>query len=84
MRQLLDQIVSSRDERLGVTERTRHQHERISSLHRTVQAAIGQQLKKEYEPPTELTAELATILAKKRRLGGPRHFALAPAAGELT
>ena len=47
-----------------MTERTRHQHERISSLHRTVQEAIGQQLKKEYEPPTELTAELATILAK--------------------
>jgi hypothetical protein len=29
-----------------------------------VQAAIGQQLKKEFEPPTELTAELATLLAK--------------------
>jgi hypothetical protein len=47
-----------------VTERTRHQHDRILRLHRTVQVAIGQQLKKEYEPPTELTAELATILAK--------------------
>jgi hypothetical protein len=33
-------------------------------LHRTIQLAIGQQLKKEYEPPTELTTELATILAK--------------------
>jgi hypothetical protein len=29
-----------------------------------MQEAIGRQLKKEYEPPTELTAELATLLAK--------------------
>ena len=63
MRQLLDEIVSSRDERLGVTERTRHQHERVR-LHRTMQEAIRQQLKKEYEPPMELTDELATLLAK--------------------
>jgi adenylate cyclase len=35
-----------------VTERTRHQHDRILRLHRTVQVAIGQQLKTEYVPPT--------------------------------
>ncbi len=64
MRQLLDEIVSSRDERLGVTKRTRHQHEWIRRLQRTIQETIGQHLKKEWEPPTELTAELAIILAK--------------------
>lgn len=47
-----------------MTERTGHQHEQILRLHRTVRIAIGQQLKKAYEPPAELSAELATILAK--------------------
>ena len=46
-----------------MTERTR-QHERTQRLRRTMQEAIGQQPKKEFEPPTELTTELATILAK--------------------
>ena len=54
----------SGDERLGVTERTRDPHERTLRLQRTIQEAIGQQLKKEWEPPTELSTELATLLAK--------------------
>ena len=62
---LLDQIVGSRgNERLGVTERTRYPHERTLRLQRTIQEAIGQQLKKEVNPPTELSTELATLLAK--------------------
>jgi len=39
-------------------------------LYRATQAAIGQQLKIEYEPPRELTPELAIVL---RKLDEPRH-----------
>jgi hypothetical protein len=38
-----------------------------------MQAAIGQQLKIEYEPPRELTPELAIVL---RKLDEPSHHQL--------
>ncbi len=36
----------------------------VQALYRAMQAAIGQQLKTEFEPPTELTPELHSILAQ--------------------
>jgi hypothetical protein len=41
--------------------RTRHQDVWVLSLYRTMQAAIGEQLKKELEPPEDLTPELAVL-----------------------
>ena len=44
--------------------RTRYQDDWVLNLYRAMQAAIGQQLKIEYEPPRELTPELAIVLRK--------------------
>ena len=64
MRQLHDQIVSSRGRKAGRDGADTSRTSGLKALRRTMQEAIGQQLKKEFEPPTELTTELATILAK--------------------
>ena len=50
--------------------RTRYQDDWALNLYRALQAAIGQQLKIEYEPPRELAPELAVLLGK---LNEPRH-----------
>ncbi len=42
----------------------RQKGEWVQALYRAARAAIGQQLKTEYEPPTELTPELHFILAR--------------------
>ena len=42
--------------------RAHYQDHWVLNLYRATQAAIGQQLKIEYEPPRELTAELTIIL----------------------
>jgi len=52
-----------------VVARTRYQDVWVLDLYRAAQAAIGQQLKIEYEPPRELTPELAIVL---RQLDEPR------------
>jgi len=53
-----------------VVARARYQVEWVLNLYRAMQAAIGQQLKIEYEPPRELTPELGIVL---RKLDEPRH-----------
>ena len=50
--------------------RTGYQDDWVLNLYRATKAAIGQQLKIEYEPPRELTPELAIVL---RKLDEPRH-----------
>ena len=50
--------------------RAHYQDHWVLNLYRATQAAIGQQLKIEYEPPRELTAELTIVL---RKLDEPRH-----------
>jgi hypothetical protein len=45
-----------------VVARTRYQDDWVLNLYHAMQAAIGQQLKIEYEPPRELTPELTIIL----------------------
>ena len=50
--------------------RIRYQDDWALNLYRAMQAAIGQELKIEYEPPRELTPELAIVL---RMLDEPRH-----------
>jgi hypothetical protein len=47
-----------------VVVRVRYQDDWVRNLYRAMQAAIGQQLKLEYEPPRELTPELAIVLRK--------------------
>ena len=44
--------------------RTRYQDRWVLDLYRAMQATIGQQIKIEYEPPRELTPELAIVLGK--------------------
>ena len=44
--------------------RTRYQDDWVLNLYRAMQAAIGQQLKIEHEPPRVLTPELAILLEK--------------------
>ena len=57
--------------------RTRYQDDWVLNLYRAMQAAIGQQLKIEFEPPRELTPELVIIL---RKLDEPsRHQLTSPA-----
>jgi hypothetical protein len=53
-----------------VVARTRYQEDWVLNLYRAAQAAIGQQLKIEYEPPRELTPELTIVL---RKLDEPMH-----------
>jgi hypothetical protein len=53
-----------------VVARRRYQNDWILTLYRAMQAAIGEQLKIEYELPGELTPELAIVL---RKLDDPRH-----------
>ena len=53
--------------------RTRYQDDWVFNLYRAMQAAIGQQLKIESEPPRELTPELAVVLEK---LNAPSHEAV--------
>jgi hypothetical protein len=53
-----------------VVVRIRYQDDWVLNLYRAMQTAIGQQLKIEYEPPRELTPELAIVL---RKLDKPRH-----------
>jgi len=53
-----------------VVARTRYQDDWVLNLYRAMQATIGQQLKIEYEPPRELTPELAVVVGK---LDEPRH-----------
>jgi hypothetical protein len=53
-----------------VVGRARYQDDWVRNLYRAMQAAIAQKLKIEYEPPRELTPELAIVL---RKLDGLRH-----------
>ena len=53
--------------------RARCQDHWVLNLYRAMQATIGQQLKIEYEPPRELTPELAVVL---RKLDEPMHEAV--------
>ena len=50
--------------------RANYQDHWVLNLYRATRAAIGQQLKIEYEPTRELTAELTIVL---RKLDEPRH-----------
>ena len=61
------------DERLRVVARAHYQDDWVLNPYRAAQAAIGQQLKIEYEPPRELTPELAAVL---RKLDEPMHEAV--------
>jgi hypothetical protein len=45
-----------------VVARPRRQDEWVLSLYRTMQTAIGQQLKTEYEPPRKLTPKLIVLV----------------------
>ena len=49
--------------------RTRHQDDWVLNLYRAAQAAIGQELRIEYELPRDLTPDLAVVL---RKLDEPR------------
>jgi hypothetical protein len=55
-----------------VVVRTRYQDDWVFNLYRAMQAAIGQQLKIEYEPPRELTPELVIKLEKLDEPSGHR------------
>jgi len=44
--------------------RTRHQDDWVLNLYRAAQAAIGQELRIECEPPRQLTPELTVVLRK--------------------
>ena len=46
--------------------RAHYQDHWVLNLYRATQVAIGQQLKIEYEPPRELTAELTIVCPKDR------------------
>jgi hypothetical protein len=47
-----------------LTARTHYQDRWEAALHHAMQAAIGEELKAKYEPPTELTPELSVVLTK--------------------
>jgi hypothetical protein len=47
-----------------VVGRARYQDDWVFNLYRATQAAIGSELKIEYEPPRELTPELAIVLSR--------------------
>jgi hypothetical protein len=47
-----------------VVARARYQDDWVLNLHRAMQAAIGQELMIEYEPPRALPPELAIVLEK--------------------
>jgi len=53
-----------------VVARVRYPDDWVLDLYRATQAAIGRQLKIEYEPPQELTPELTIVL---RKLDQPGH-----------
>ena len=44
--------------------RTRYQDDWVLNLHRAAQAAIGRELRIEYDPPRELTPELTVVLSR--------------------
>jgi hypothetical protein len=52
-----------------VVARTRYQDDWVLNLHRAAQAAIGRELRIDYEAPRELTPELTVVL---RKLDEPR------------